>query len=189
MARDPHLAQQRGPQQRIEARPRLGKLEHDLARGLPILRTKDAHVLAVGQHLAEFVAVDDVAAHRRTPQRLLGDCDLQVGELRRRQCEDIEHDGGGVVRIGADRGPLDELQRRLAPAPRVSRAAHISLLTGRRARRRCTAGSDHAGARFPEVIHPQAVLRTDGARQRVRSARRTQRVVGREQGQHVVASR
>ena len=40
---------------------------------------------------------------------------------------------------------------------------------------------------FLEVIDAQAVLRTDRARERVRRARRTQRVVGREQGQHVVA--
>ncbi len=40
---------------------------------------------------------------------------------------------------------------------------------------------------FLEVIDAQAVLRTDRARQRVRGAGRTQRVVGGQQRQHVVA--
>ncbi len=62
---DPHLAQQRRAQQCIEAGPRLRKLEHHFAAAPRVARAEHAHVLAIGEHLAELVVVDDVAADRR----------------------------------------------------------------------------------------------------------------------------
>ncbi len=150
MTRDPHLAQQRRAQQRIESRTRLRKLQHDFAIRLAIARAEHAHVLPVGQHLAELVVVDHRAARGRAAQRLLADGELHVGELRRRQREDIEHDGRAVVRIGARRGLLDELARGLVRrgAPRQQRMDLLAA-KARHARRRCRAGSDRASARFP----------------------------------------
>ena len=146
------------------------------------------HVLTVGEHLAERVVIDDRAAHGRTAQRLLGGRELQVDELRGGQRQNIEHERGGVVRFGARRGAFDQFARGLLR--RGAFGQQRVDLAVRKCAMYAIAADEVAIVQvrgFLEMIDAQTVLRANRARQRVRGARRPERVVRGERLQLVVA--